>query len=523
MYYEPVRPFRSAAMSSDSSLSAAQLRDRSRDAGVLAVGRILSTITDAALPLVLVRLLGKAEVGVLGSVLLLYQTLALIVGTDLPTALMYHMPGKPIAERRALAWQQALGLLGFGVIAALLLAATSQIDRWALSEHWLSTESSALLRGGLGALSLLALMPIGDLPARILPNLLVIEGRADAAARFAIIKSFGNALFVLTPALLGLGVNAVLIASSLFGLAQGGALLYFMRILYRGVPSVRAPTSFMAMVRFALPLGVTDIVSQLGNRLDRYITSLAFSAAVFAEYYVGAFQIPVLTTIAYSVGTAYQPLFTELIREGRGAAALEVWRGSIKKVALIVVPCSLVFVVAAEEVVSLLFTSEYARAAGVFRWYALLTAGRVTAFGSMLVAAGRPRYVLYSAIVALALNASCSALGLRLFGFEGPAIGLVFAFFWMCLAYCYYIARALGLRLRDTFPLFDYLRVFACAGLAALPALLVKRAFHLPAPIFVTITALSLLGLFVLLGRGSGLIEREDLRYLTRRLGSKAS
>jgi O-antigen/teichoic acid export membrane protein len=502
-------------MSSEASISEARA-SRSRDAGVLVMGRVLATASDALLPLVMVRLLGKAEVGVLGSVILLYQTVAIVLATDLPTALMYYLPGRPGAERRAIAWQMAYGLLFFGVVAGALLLATGMLPALAprLYARLFSSEGPALVRGGLEYLCLLSLFPLGDLPARMLPNLLVIESRSEAAARFAVIKSVGNALFVLVPASLGMGIRSVILSYSVFGLIQGGVLVYFLRVLYAGELRIRAPVTFPTALRFALPLGVTDILAQLNGRLDRYLISATFTAAVFAEYHVGAFQIPILGTIAYSVGTAYTPLFTELIQAGKAREAIDAWRASIPKVALVVVPCSLVFVIGAEEFVTLLFTKEYLRAAGVFRWYALLTLGRAAAFGSLIVAAGRPQLLLRAALGSLLANALLSGLGLSIFGFEGPAVGTALALVPTTAVYCYYIARATGLRVGSIYPLAAHGRVVLLGAVAGVPALLFKCFVTLPAALELIVIALLMLGTFTALGLATRQIAREDLRYV---------
>ena len=501
-------------MSSDASMSEARA-SRSRDAGVLVMGRVLATASDALLPLVLVRLLDKTEVGVLGSVLLLYQTVAIVLATDLPTALMYYLPGRPSAERRAIAWQMAFGLLAFGALAGLVLLATGLLPSFApqLSARLFSSEGPSLVRGGLEYLCLLAAFPLGDLPARMLPNLLVIENRSDAAARFAVIKSVGNALFVLVPAALGMGMRSVILSYSLFGLIQGGVLVYFLRVLFTGTARVRTPVTFMTALRFALPLGVTDVLAQLNGRLDRYLISATFTAAVFAEYHVGAFQIPILGTIAYSVGTAYTPLFTELIQAGKARQAIDAWRASIPKVALVVVPFSMVFVIGAEEFVTILFTKQYLHAAGVFRWYALMTLARAAAFGSVIVAAGKPQLVLRAALGALLANGLFSGLGLWLFGFEGPAMGTALAIVPNIAVYCYYIGRATGLPALSIYPLAAHAKIVLLGAVAALPALLVKQYVPLPAALKLAAFAVLILGGFCALGLATRQLTRDDLRY----------
>ena len=492
--------------------------ERARDAGVLVFGRLIATLSDALLPLVIVRLLGKADVGVLTSVLLLYNTVALILSTGFPAALLYHLAGKPIAQRRAISVQISLGLLGFGVAAGLAIGSSGLLHVFApgLAARLFDNDSAALVHGGFGYLFLLSAFPLGDLPARMAPNLLVAESRTDLAARYAIARSIGNALFVLVPASAGWGIAAVLISYSAFGLLQGAALWFFVQVLYRGAPRERSPIRFGEIVRFALPLGMTDIVSMLSGRLDRYVISIGFAVSAFAEYQAGAFQIPILTTIAYTVGTVYAPEMTQLIAAGRKREALDIWRGSIAKVALVVVPIAAVFAVGAEEVVHVLFTASYMRAAPVFRCYALMTMGRVAAFGIVVVSAGKPGLVLRAALFTLVANLALSIPGLYLFGFVGPAIGSLAAFVPMIVIYCYYISRALELRFDEIFPLGAYLKILALTAVAAVPAVALKLTLHLPPAAMVGVIALSLLGTYLALGLATGRITRADLQYARR-------
>jgi O-antigen/teichoic acid export membrane protein len=353
--------------------------------------------------------------------------------------------------------------------------------------------------------------------------LLVIENRTDSAARYAIASSVGNAVCVLLPASLGASIETVLLAYSAFGLLQGLALILYMRAIYAGSERVPAPIPFRETVRFAVPLGLTDIVAMLNGRFDRYLISISFPLAAFAEYQVGAFQIPILTTVAYTVGTVYTPLLTQLFREGKAAEAIATWRESIVKVALIVVPLAAVFVVAAEEFVELLFTPAYLAAAPIFRCYALLTMGRVASFGTVLVAAGKPQLILRSAIYTLLVNAVLCLIGLRLFGFVGPAIGTALAFIPTVIIYCAYIAQAAQQPGAHIFPLARYLKLLATVGVAAVPAVLAKQWLPWPALPRMAAVAILLLALFSILGTVTRQITRDDWRYLANwlRFGAK--
>ena len=268
------------------------------------------------------------------------------------------------------------------------------------------------------------------------------------------------------------------------------------------------------LFRFALPLGTTDVVGLMSQQFDRWLILLSFPAVAFADYQAGAWQIPVISTVAYSVGAAYMPVLVQAFGRGAHAEAISIWRDTICKVSLIVVPVTLGFVVAARELMTLLFTPAYVAAAPIFQLYAILTLGRVATFGSVIVAAGRPRFVLQAALLSLVCNVVLSTLLTRTFGFIGPALGTALAFFPMVAFYLWAIARASGVPVREVFPFSGYLRVLALALISAGLALLLKRWLMGPPGLMVCVSVFTTILGFAALGTITGTIRREDWRYV---------
>jgi O-antigen/teichoic acid export membrane protein len=489
----------------------------SEQAGVLVLGKILATLSEAIVPIAIVRLLGKADVGVLSGLLLVYSTVALVLTAGFPETLTFYLPTRAPAERKAIARKVAESLLLLGVLGAFFLLGISLV---AGSFPGLMTGIAGHQQGSRAALDsmkylgLLAIYPIADLPGRMLPNLLIVEQRARAAAGVGIIKAIGSALAALLPIALGAPLWVVVLSIGAFGFLFGAVLLYYIHALYPGVPRVPSPVPMKTLLHFGLPLGLTDIVSMLNNQLDRYLIIFFFPAAALAEYQAGAWQIPIITTIPYTVGAVYAPRFVELFSAGKNREAMDIWRQSALKTALLVVPITMVFVVASEESMELLFTASYLRAAPVFRWYCLLTLGRVATFGAVIVAAGTPRFVFQAALVSLLSNAIlCFAL-VKLIGFVGPAMGTALAFIPSALYYCYCIATATKLKLKEIFPLVGYLRVLLLGALASLPAWWFKYAVSWPAASRLPVEAALVLGTFALLGTLVGEIRRAEWTFL---------
>ncbi len=497
-------------------------------AGILVAGRIAASLAEALILLAIVRLLGKSDVGRLSALLLIYQTIALVMTAGFPAALMYALPARSVQQRKALAIRFLRIMLLLGAAAGLILLSVGWLDGMnpdllaGLRTRVAQPADAACMSGecpdgvSLRYLMLLAIFPLADIPARILPNLLIIEGRARAAAGVGIIKSLGMSVATVLPLALGTDLWGVVAAVDAFGLMYGLMLLGFVRSCYGDVEAGAAEMGVREIFRFAIPLGLTDLMAIVNNRVDRYLILLSMSAAVFAEYQVGAWQIPFVVTIPFAVGAAYAPRYRALFEQRRFREGIETWRTSIRKVSLIAVPITVVFIVAAEETVTLLFGSDYARSAIIFRLYALFTLGRVASFGSVIVAAGRPDYVLWAAMFSLLSNLLLSLPLLLWIGFSGPALGTALAFVPTVAIYCYFIAKACNVRLTQTFPLRSYLATVVVATIAAVPAWYAKVALHLPAATMLCLIGFVILAGFLGLGWVLRLVQAEDLRYLGR-------
>jgi O-antigen/teichoic acid export membrane protein len=487
----------------DPLIASASDRRPAHQAGILAIGQILATLADVATPLFIVRVADKADVGALSAALLVYTTLSMAFSVGLPGTLQFHMPNRPIEERRAIARQAGLLLAALGAGAGALLAAIAAAARLG------AVRSDA----GLADLWLLAALPIGDLPLRMFPGMLVVERAERAAAGVSIFRSLCLTIGVIVPLAFGMPVQSLMLALSGAGLLFAAVAVALYRRTYANAPAAPSPVSAGGMLRFAFPLGLTELVANLNNRVDRYLI-FPFGAVALAEYTAGSWQIPVIPSITLAIGVAYGPALAALFKAGAPEQAVSLWREQTAKTSLLIVPIAMVFVVAAEEAIEVLFTEQYLVAAGVLRIYALMNLGRVTAFGSVLVAAGRPRWVLRSAFIALLANVAISVPMTLALGFQGPAIGAMVAYIPIVCAYCWHIGQAAGVPFRAVFPLRRWLDAVALAVPPAAAALAAKLLLDLPAAAMLGIEALILVSGYVALGVATGRIGRGEWRFL---------
>ncbi|HIA03838.1 MAG TPA: hypothetical protein EYN66_18355 [Myxococcales bacterium] len=495
-------------------------QSHSEQAGVLFLGKILATAVDLLAPIIIVRLLGKIEVGLLSALLLIYGTVATFAAAGMPSTLMYYLPGRTPEERGAIARKVAQGLFilgsGCSVVFITIAGATLLFPDFILKFIADDAAQQSLIDPAqtAGYLALLALYPLADLPTRMLPNLLVVEGRARAAAGVGIIKAIGAGLALLLPLALEADLWIVIASMTTFAYLYSVILLRYLSSLFpkRGHAS---DITMRQLFKFGIPLGFTDIVGVLNAGVDRYLILAMFPAAIFAEYHTGGWQVPLITSVAYTVGTVYMPRFAKLFKHGKAREALVIWHETIQKVAILVMPLAMVFIVAAEETMVLLFTKEYLASADVFRIYSILMLGRVAAFGVIIVAAGRPGLVLKAALLSLVANIIISVPLTWALGFTGPAWGTLLAFIPTVIAYCWCIGKATDIPLREIFPLWIWTKTLALTLVAAAPAIALKLTLPpMHAGLMLLVIAVTLLTSYAILGTLLKQIHKEDWAYL---------
>ncbi len=501
-------------------------KTRSEQAGILVLGQTISTLANVIAPLLLVRVMSKTDLGVLSALLVIFNTAAMMGASGFSRLLLYYLPGRERAERGAIARKSAWILTGIGVLAGLSILGAEAVLQ-PLSEalsHWVASAF-----GGAGDthpppvdeaadtgkyLWIVALYVFAEMPTRMFTNLLIVESRAKAAAGTALIKSIGVSLATLIPAALGADIGVVVGAITAFSFAYLLLFIGYLRRLYPATDAGDTDVTSLEMLRLSIPLGMTDVVNILNHTLDRYLVMFFFAAAALAEYQVGAWRIPVISTVAYAVGNVYLPRFKELYLENRHAEAIQIWRDSVSKVSLIVVPVTLGFMVAAEELIRLAFTDEYMTAVPVLRWYLLLTLGRVTQFAGPILAAGRTRDILWASVVTLGSNLVISIPFTMKFGLAGPAMGTAVAFIPSVMIYCVFIAKASGVPFTRTFPLLAYLKVVSVGAVAAAIAWGVRSTVTLPDAAMLPLLLLIVGVAFSVIGSAVGLIDRDDWQFV---------
>jgi O-antigen/teichoic acid export membrane protein len=207
-------------------------------------------------------------------------------------------------------------------------------------------------------------------------------------------------------------------------LVAGVGLLVFDRS--RQEPVLREP--WRDQLRFCIPSGTASLLAMLNRNLSNVIVARLLGAAALAQYAIGRFGEPVVTTVRNSISAVILP---EMVRKDRGSSAgdtaLALWQKATVVNAIMLFPVVVLVARYAEPLVTLVFGPNYASAAVVMQLYMLVVIRECFDFAPALRAVNRTRPLVESNVAGLVACTVAMFLLIPLAGLAGAMLAFVIA------------------------------------------------------------------------------------------------
>src|SRR5215510_10020272 len=365
-------------------------------------------------PLVIVRVFDRQEFGTYKQLFQILTTFMTALYLQVPMSAYYFMPREP-NKRLQVAMNIILFYLATGGLTALMFAAyptwiTYIFHNPALNEH-------IPLLGVALTLWLIATN------VEIFPLAL---GDVRTASRFIVLAQISKSLIMISAALIFGSLRAILWGSIIQGVIQCAFMLLY--IHYRiGSLRVRLDELFdwsllRKQLSNSLPYGGGSTAQTLQVDLHNYFVSHYFSAASFALYSNGCFQVPLVSLLQSSFRDALTPEVARLEASGDYRAIIQTWLNAMRRLSFVILPaCALLFVVRRDLIVTL-FTEAYADSAQVFSIYLIVLMTQVVLTSSIMRSIADFKYFRLKFNLAQ-IPLACVALyaGVKLGGLVGAA------------------------------------------------------------------------------------------------------
>ncbi|BDG03912.1 lipopolysaccharide biosynthesis protein [Anaeromyxobacter oryzae] len=420
----------------------------------LMLARLAGAALTFAVPMVLARTLVPASYGTFKQGWLLSQTLALVLPMGLTQSLYYFVPREPERRDRYVSETLWITLALGAVAAALVLAARPLVQR--------GFDNAELTRN----LPWVAAFTGLYLAGAALDVAWNAQGRVGSAALARVGTEVARAL--------GMVIGARL-TGSVVGVFAGITAATFLRAAVTvWVLGRRHGFAFdLAVLRrqaaYALPFGAAFLLIVPQQQYHQYAVAAAVSAAAFAVYSVGTFQLPIIDILYTPVSELLQISLAE--QEGAGRpprAGLALFHEAVLQLSFAFVPLMGLLLVAAPALIGFLFSPRYAGAVPIFRLAVLQVALAALPLDGVMRARAQNRFMLVLSGFKLAATVALVTAGLALRGPAGALGGWILA---EAISRVVMLARAARLfeaRLRAVLP-FRALARQAIATAVAMP------------------------------------------------------
>ena len=436
----------------------------SNKAGLLIVANGLKYAIGFILPMVLVRLLSQEDYGTYQQLSLVSSAATGILVLGLPTSIyyFYHRATHAQDGRATLIAQTQVMLLLSGIMTAVLIV----LMAGRIADHM----NNSALRGLLPTYAIYVGFFIAG---EHFMHVMISQNRYGLAVGLEAVETVFRVTLMVGLLAMGFGLPALVGALVVYAVLRLVGRSYW---LWHGPDSVkgarwtgRFPAEQLA---YSLPLAATTCIGLLGGLLDRAIVALSFTTVDYAIYTVGALEIPLDVIFQSSVLNVLRASLPALVQEGNIAEVIRIWRESVRKLALIVIP-SLVFLsFNAGLFITVLFTSQYAESVNVFHVYLGLLPLHMLVLSVVPQVYGRTRLNLYVVAIAVGTNTLLSLLLLRWIGILGPAVALVVSSYLGSSLYLVVTMRLLKAKASQLLPVVPILRTLAASTAALAPAAL---------------------------------------------------
>ena len=482
----------------------------SEKAGVVVFARIITTFIDLAIVIATIQILSKTDFAIIGYLLMIHEVARNLATLGFPDSVFYFFERVSGSAKRAFVNQTTLILLGTALVSALLILGFNQFIPSVLVEWDLSgVEQVQKL------LPFIALLAVFEIPTWPVTNILLALDRQKESAWYEMLTSLLTFVSLVGPLALGYDLEVAVYGLALYGFIRFiGSWIWMKRVLPEG--SIQdTEISLRRQVNFSIPLGLSSLVNKINRYVDKFVVSVLLPAAAYAEYTIGAQEVPIIRVIPFAVGSVLISRYVSFQMESKKEELLELWYKGVEKVSLMVVPLTVLSIIIASDLIAIIAESEgtsYRNAVLPFQIYNLIVLIRVTHYGSILQAFDDTRGVFYLSINLMIANLLLSVPLTMWYGIVGTGMGTLIANLYNWYITLRRIGKHMDLPSHRVLPFPFYLKVLGVSAITALPVWWARFELFTAdrALIGLGFSIVVFLGLFSLLGTMLKVIRPKD-------------
>ncbi|MBL4936332.1 polysaccharide biosynthesis C-terminal domain-containing protein [Clostridium sp. YIM B02515] len=275
---------------------------------------------------------------------------------------------------------------------------------------------------------------------------------------------------------LGLNINNILIVY--IGRELFKSILFIIFVIKNKINyKVIDFTSVKDILVFGIPIGLSSIIGTLNLNLDKVIASNLLGKEAFVKITNATFEIPFVTFAAASLFTILTPVMKKHYDENKYDELLKVWNKAGRTMIPIIISITVATMFFSKSFIIFLYSRQYLDCLVYFVLYQFNTLNRIFVYGSIFLASGKNKIYTLNSVLSLLSNIILNFILGKLIGSLGIVLATVISTHLMVLLQNYQISKVLNVKIKDTFPIKDFVRAIVIATLINIPLFIVYYVF----------------------------------------------
>jgi len=433
------------------------LKNLSSQASLYILGRAAALVVHFVVPIILVRIFVKSDFGQFAQLVLIHEFFFRIMQLGIRQSLFYFLP--IYNESKAHYVTNTFFLLMISGIICLLIFT---VFRNGIASLFNAAELSLLLPiFGLHTLFTLVSCPFEPI--------LIIESQAEKASLIVFASQVVRGLFIITFVLIDKTVLSAVLGDTCYSFVRFMVYTIFVH-KHIGMKLDRSSIRHLKQqFQYAVPIGISGIISNAYKRIDKFILSAFFTPDIFAIYRIGNVKIPLVQMVFSSVGEVALPRAVELLKDKKIDNFLVFWKKLLIRFSYIGIGVFFAFQLIAYDIVTLMFTAEYESSVPVFRIFQFLILGEMFQYGIILRSIGHTKAIFKSNLVAFIVSVPATYILVRHFGIIGAAAAALVGYFLNVISQLIYSVKGLKSKYTDVFPILIMVKLMIVGAALFIP------------------------------------------------------
>lgn len=186
------------------------------------------------------------------------------------------------------------------------------------------------------------------------------------ATAFIVLTQFTKTALLVLGVMLFTSVESLVYAAMLQAMLQSIILIVYLNARFPRFWTTFDAKFFREQLFYALPFGLSGLIWTLQTDVHNYFVGYRFSAAEFAIYAIGCFQLPLIGMLGESVAAVLIPRISSLQATGDRAEIIRLTIRAAQKLSFFYFPIYIFLMITAETFITTLFTRDYTASVPIF-------------------------------------------------------------------------------------------------------------------------------------------------------------